>query len=185
MRCIVQLSLLGYRMKRAHVLAPFVFQVISVTFAVAAGLPLGKEGPMIHNGAIVGAGIAQGKTTTLGVDTRYLRFHVSDVSTLVPILSHAASFCACDARSSAMTVRSVISSCAVLLRVSPPRSVRPSVASCSSWKKLHPFGGCPLLCRPQLRLLSNPTKLRSSASFAALESLFPLLTTVPRTGSNR
>ncbi len=57
-------------------------KVISVTFAVSSGLPLGKEGPMIHNGAIVGAGIAQGKSVTLGVDTKYLRFHVRDVFVL-------------------------------------------------------------------------------------------------------
>ena len=35
-------------------------KVIGVTFRVAAGLPVGKEGPKIHSGAVVAAGISQG-----------------------------------------------------------------------------------------------------------------------------
>ena len=44
---------------------------LGVTFAVASGLPVGKEGPMIHMGAVVGAGLSQGKSTTCGVDTGF------------------------------------------------------------------------------------------------------------------
>lgn len=46
-------------------------QVIGVIFSVASGLPVGKEGPMIHSGAIVAAGVSQGKSTTLGIDTKF------------------------------------------------------------------------------------------------------------------
>lgn len=73
LKCVLN----GVKIPKVVRLKTLVAKVFSVTFAVASGLPLGKEGPMIHNGAIVGAGIAQGKSITLGVDTKYLRFHVS------------------------------------------------------------------------------------------------------------
>jgi chloride channel 7 len=49
-------------------------KVIGVTFSVAAGLPVGKEGPMVHSGAVVAAGISQGKTSCWGVDTSFSKF---------------------------------------------------------------------------------------------------------------
>jgi chloride channel 7 len=45
-----------------------------VTFSVAGGLPVGKEGPMVHSGAVVAAGISQGKTRCWGVDTSFSKF---------------------------------------------------------------------------------------------------------------
>ena len=72
MKCVLN----GVKIPKVVRMKTLVAKVFGVTFAVASGLPLGKEGPMIHNGAIVGAGIAQGKSITLGVDTKYLRFHV-------------------------------------------------------------------------------------------------------------
>lgn len=39
-------------------------KAIGVMFSVASGLAVGKEGPMIHSGSIVAAGVSQGKTTT-------------------------------------------------------------------------------------------------------------------------
>ena len=45
-----------------------------VLFSVAGGLPVGKEGPMIHSGAVVGAGVSQGKCSTLNIDTFDSRF---------------------------------------------------------------------------------------------------------------
>jgi hypothetical protein len=49
-------------------------KVIGVTFSVAAGLPVGKEGPMVHSGAVVAASISQGKTSFWGVDTSFSKF---------------------------------------------------------------------------------------------------------------
>lgn len=39
---------------------------LSCMLAVASGMPVGPEGPMIHLGAILGAGISQGESTTFG-----------------------------------------------------------------------------------------------------------------------
>lgn len=49
-------------------------KVIGVTFSVAASLPVGKEGPMVHSGSVVAAGISQGKTKFWGVDTSFSKF---------------------------------------------------------------------------------------------------------------
>ena len=51
-----------------------VSKVFSMCFAVASGLPIGKEGPMIHAGAIIGALVSQGFTMSLGYDTSWKRF---------------------------------------------------------------------------------------------------------------
>ena len=51
-----------------------VVKLLGVACAVAGGLPVGKEGPMIHAGAIVAAGLSQGKSTTFGWDTTWSRF---------------------------------------------------------------------------------------------------------------
>jgi hypothetical protein len=49
-------------------------KVIGVTFSVAGGLPVGKEGPMVHSGSVVAAAISQGKTRCWGVDTSFSKF---------------------------------------------------------------------------------------------------------------
>ena len=58
------------KLVRAYTLLAKVFGVI---FSVAGGLPVGKEGPMIHSGGAIGASIAQGKWTTLKWSTPYFR----------------------------------------------------------------------------------------------------------------
>ena len=45
-----------------------------MTFSVAAGLPVGKEGPMVHSGGVVAAVISQGRTKFWGVDTSFSKF---------------------------------------------------------------------------------------------------------------
>lgn len=46
-------------------------KVVGMCFSVAAGLPLGKEGPMIHAGSIIGAAVSQGNTISFGFDTSW------------------------------------------------------------------------------------------------------------------
>ena len=36
-----------------------VCKAVGIVFAVCAGLPLGKEGPMVHMGAIIAAAVSQ------------------------------------------------------------------------------------------------------------------------------
>jgi len=45
-------------------------KVVGVTFSVSGGLACGKEGPMIHAGAVVAAGVSQGRSTTFNRDFR-------------------------------------------------------------------------------------------------------------------
>lgn len=45
---------------------------ISCTLAVGGGMPVGPEGPMIHLGALVGAGLSQLRSETLKIDLPFL-----------------------------------------------------------------------------------------------------------------
>ena len=49
-------------------------KLVGMCFSCASGLPLGKEGPMIHAGSVVGAAVSQGKTITFGIDTSWTKF---------------------------------------------------------------------------------------------------------------
>lgn len=64
----------GIDLPRVVRMPTLVCKVIGVTFSVAAGLPVGKEGPMVHSGAVVAASISQGKTQCQGVDTSFSKF---------------------------------------------------------------------------------------------------------------
>jgi chloride channel 7 len=48
--------------------------MIGMCFSVSAGLPLGKEGPMIHAGSVIGAAVSLGKTISFGLDTSWTKF---------------------------------------------------------------------------------------------------------------
>ena len=56
----------GCLIRKVFNIRTLVVKFFSCMFAVASGLPVGPEGPMIHIGAMLGAGISQGESTTLG-----------------------------------------------------------------------------------------------------------------------
>ncbi|OQV24355.1 H(+)/Cl(-) exchange transporter 7 [Hypsibius exemplaris] len=53
-------------------------KIIGMICSLTGGLAVGKEGPMIHIGAIVGAGISQGQSTTCRTDLHILEDFRSD-----------------------------------------------------------------------------------------------------------
>ena len=64
----------GIDLPRVVRLKTLVCKVAGVTFSVAAGLPVGKEGPMVHSGSVVAASISQGRTKCWGVDTSFSKY---------------------------------------------------------------------------------------------------------------
>jgi chloride channel 7 len=61
------------RLVRAQTL---VLKAIGVVFSVAGGLPCSGLAAMVQIGSGVAAGLAQGKSTTLGFDTSFSKFQV-------------------------------------------------------------------------------------------------------------
>jgi hypothetical protein len=42
----------------------YLAKVAGVILSVSGGMPVGKEGPMIHAGSVIAAGVSQGDSTT-------------------------------------------------------------------------------------------------------------------------
>ena len=60
---------MGGRATQVFNVHTLVVKFASCALAVGSGLPVGPEGPMVHIGAMVGAALSQGHSTTLGFDT--------------------------------------------------------------------------------------------------------------------
>lgn len=64
----------GIDIPRITRIKTLICKVVGVTFSVAAGFPVGKEGPMVHSGSVVASSVSQGRTKCWGVDTSFSKF---------------------------------------------------------------------------------------------------------------
>ncbi|XP_072549298.1 H(+)/Cl(-) exchange transporter 7 [Salminus brasiliensis] len=68
----------GVKVPRVVRLKTLVVKVGGVICSVAGGLAVGKEGPMIHSGAVVAAGVSQGRSTSLKRDFKIFEYFRRD-----------------------------------------------------------------------------------------------------------
>ncbi|XP_077305599.1 H(+)/Cl(-) exchange transporter 7 [Lithobates pipiens] len=68
----------GVKIPHVVRLKTLVVKVCGVIFSVVGGLAVGKEGPMIHSGAVVAAGISQGRSTSLKKDFKMFEYFRRD-----------------------------------------------------------------------------------------------------------
>jgi chloride channel 7 len=61
----------GVRLPRVVRIKTLACKAIGIMFSVAGALPCGKEGPMIHSGAVIASGISTGKSTMLRMDSGF------------------------------------------------------------------------------------------------------------------
>ena len=69
----VKAYLQGVRVPMLLRTTTLVAKLLGVLCSVSAGLLIGKEGPMIHTGAIVAAGVSQGSSKTFRIRTKWLK----------------------------------------------------------------------------------------------------------------
>ncbi|MEQ2235884.1 H(+)/Cl(-) exchange transporter 7 [Ilyodon furcidens] len=68
----------GIKIPRVVRLKTLVIKVCGVICSVVGGLAVGKEGPMIHSGAVVAAGVSQGRSTSLKRDFKIFEYFRRD-----------------------------------------------------------------------------------------------------------
>ncbi|XP_074866365.1 H(+)/Cl(-) exchange transporter 7 isoform X1 [Carettochelys insculpta] len=68
----------GVKVPHVVRLKTLVIKVCGVILSVVGGLAVGKEGPMIHSGAVIAAGISQGRSTSLKHDFKIFEYFRRD-----------------------------------------------------------------------------------------------------------
>ncbi|KAL7639227.1 UNVERIFIED_CONTAM: hypothetical protein RMT77_010761 [Armadillidium vulgare] len=74
----VKCYLNGVKVPRVVRVKTLLCKVFGIIFSVLGGLCVGKEGPMIHSGAVVAAGISQGTSSTFGWDFGIFKYFRND-----------------------------------------------------------------------------------------------------------
>lgn len=69
---VIKCYLNGVKVPEVVRVKTYFAKAMGVIFSVVGGLACGKEGPMIHCGSVIAAGVSQGKSTSFGWD--FLKF---------------------------------------------------------------------------------------------------------------
>lgn len=75
---VVKCYLNGVKIPEVVRFKTYVIKLLGVVSSVIGGLAVGKEGPFIHCGAAIGAGLSQGKSTTMGFDLKVFKSFRND-----------------------------------------------------------------------------------------------------------
>lgn len=63
----------GIKVPRVVRIKTLLCKAMGIIAAVSGGLACGKEGPMVHSGAVIAAGVSQGRSTTLACDCKMFK----------------------------------------------------------------------------------------------------------------